>query len=154
MSAALQKIVELELWSKPGAVAAPLDGKAVAHECRKHTGLPSEVVLGLNFVPDQTDSERFRLRLSNGESSVEQFQAYCAARDIPAQVGALSSVAEYLAHVEGQRLAWLHLPAEPAGLQQAEKVLRWAVVRGFKVVQAQRPEWPLAEESLRGLWSQ
>jgi hypothetical protein len=149
-----QRIVELELWSMPGSAGAPFDGKAIAHECRQDLGLSSEVVLGLSFVPNQTDVERFRWRLTNGESSTEQFQAYCVARGIPAQLGALPSVAEYVAHVEGQPLAWLHLPAELDGFPQAKKVLRWALSKGFMVVQAQRPESPLAEESLRALWHQ
>jgi hypothetical protein len=150
----LRQVVELELWSAPGAAAIPFDGKLIAQECRQDTGLSSEVVLGLSFVPDQADLERFRWHLNNGKASLEQFEAYCIERSIPAQLSDIASVGEYLAHLEGQPLAWLHLPGEPGGMRQAQKLLQWAEVRGFVVVQAERPESPLAESALGVLWQQ
>ena len=72
----LPRVIELELWSLPGASGSPLDGKAVAESCRAETGLSPEVVLGLNFVPDTTDVTNLRSLLDSAPESLKRFRQF------------------------------------------------------------------------------
>lgn len=119
-------IVELELWSLPRSVQTPFDGKDVADRCRTETGLAATVVLGLNFIPDVLDVQNLRTALKSGEHAIEDFTAFCTERGLDPEPGNERSASEFLAFAEGQAIAWLHLPAEEAGLNMARTLVAWA----------------------------
>ncbi len=122
----LPSVVELELWSSPGTADLPLDGKAIAERCRSENDLPEHVVLGLSFVPDETDVRNVLSSFEAGESSEESFISFCAAHALPADPKSASSAAMFLAYIEGQPLAWLHLPVGQEGLSMCQRLCAWA----------------------------
>ena len=133
----MQRIIDLELWSKPLTTIAPYDGKAVADRCRLDTEQPREVVLGLNFVPGPTDVENVRLILQNGESTKPEFEHFCQAHGLPPELNNELSSARFLIYLWGQPLAWLHLPEEAEGRKAVLAVYRWAESRGFVITKGQ-----------------
>ena len=137
LSTMLRRVVELELWSKPGNPNGPLNGKDVARACRLATGAPEDVVLGLNFVPSPTDVENVRLMIADGEASTYAFTRFCSERGLPCDPTSQLSAANYLVHARGQPLAWLHFSADHNGLRDAQRIFRWAEAMHFLVVAEQ-----------------
>ncbi len=147
-------IVELELWSLPRAALTPFDGKEVASRCRTETGLASNVVLGLNFVPDGVDVQNLRTALHDGALRHEEFLAFCAKGGLEPEPENERSAAGFLAYSEGQALAWLHLPAEEAGLNMARTMVAWAASNNMQLREAARNYKPLSEREVYALWRQ
>jgi hypothetical protein len=147
----MQRIVELELWSRPRTSIAPQDGKAVAEACRNDTGLSQEVVLGLNFVPDKSDVENLQLALAAGEVTLHEFKRYCAKQQLEPAINSTSSAAAFLAYANGQPLAWCHFPAGPEGYPMARLTLQWAGSMNLLLVIA-HGEQSLREAHLAELW--
>jgi hypothetical protein len=145
-------VVELELWSRPGASAAPFDGKVVAARCRSATGLSEEIVLGLNFVPDIADVDALRAAVASGELRREDFALFCEERGLDFSLDDAQSAAAFLAYAKGQPLAWLHVPAEPAGLRMASALAGWALRNGMELKDGARTYEPLTESQFGGLW--
>ena len=147
-----QRVVELELWSKPRSAFEPYDGKAVAVACRAATGLPNHFVLGLNFVPDPADVRNIEARLLAGEVQESEFHAFCLARQLNPDPSSELSAARFLTFVEGQALAWLHLPEAAVGKAAMHLVLAWSEQQGFIITRGSG-EQAMAEASLSRLWS-
>ncbi len=126
-------IVELELWSPPGSESLAKEGKDVAARCQQESGLPTDVVLGLNFVPDEQDVETLRARLEAGEVHANDFLSFCAQRGLPTSPEHARSAAEYLVYIQGQPLAWLHVPAERSGFLMAQTLVKWARQNGLEL---------------------
>lgn len=122
----MQQVIELELWTVPGATPLPLDGKCVAARCRADTKLPEHVVLGLDFVPDRTDVHNLRASLGRQEFSMKDFENFCLAHQLASSSTDAMSASRFLAFVRGQPLAWLHVPAGAEGFKIARQLLRWA----------------------------
>jgi hypothetical protein len=126
-------IVELELWLPPLSDRAPLEGKELAARCQRETGLPSDVVLGLSFVPDELYVEQLKRAIETNEVKAGDFQDFCERRGLLPTPENTRSAAEFLAFTRGQSLAWLHLPAEPSGLAMAKTIVRWAHENNLQV---------------------
>lgn len=149
----MQRIVDLELWTRPRSQAVPLEGACVAEACRAGTGLSSEVVLGLSFLPDRTDVENLRHAFSAGETTPEAFMNFCSQHALDEDFNSEPSAAKFLAYLWGQPLAWLHFPANSSGRQMAEAVSLWAEQAGFVVVAGQG-EPPLSQVEILARWPQ
>lgn len=147
-------IVELELWSLPRVARTPFDGKDAAERCRSETGLASTVVLGLSFVPDSVDVQNLRNALQQGEVRQEEFRAFCLERGLESEAGNERSAAEFLAYVEGQALAWLHLPAEEGGLSMARTMVAWAASNSMQLRDGASTYEALSEKQVYALWRQ
>lgn len=145
-------IVELELWLPPLSERAPLEGKEVATRCRQETGLPSDVVLGLNFVPDEQDVEQLKHAVDMEEVGPDDFQNFCERRGLQPTPEDKRSAAEFLAFVHGQALVWLHLPAESSGLAMAKTLTRWALKNDLQVRDGASTYELLSEEQVYALW--
>jgi hypothetical protein len=147
----MERVVELELWSAPLVGEVPFEGKIIAATCRQSTGLPEDVVLGLSFVPDQTDVENLRLSLERAEVSLVDFQQYCARNGLPPDANNISSAAQYLSYVGGQPLAWLHFPASQEGRGMAKVAIEWANENGY-LVKLPLQASPIGEGEANCLW--
>jgi len=151
-SAAHPLIVELELWLPPQSDRAPLDGKGLAARCRHETGLSSDVVLGLSFVPNEQDVAEVKRAIEAGEIQAEAFQRFLKKRGLPSHTETERSAAEFLAFVRGQPLAWLHLPAESPGLAMAQALTEWARKNNLQVHDGARTYEQLADSQVYALW--
>ena len=147
-----QLIVELELWTRPWRHDSPLEGKDVAARCREETGLPADVVLGLSFVADEQDVEELARDLSNGDVELTDFERFCQERQLAADPTVPRSAAEFLASNRGQAVAWLHLPAELAGLEMARTLASWARNNDMRVHDGADTFEPLRDEQVHSLW--
>lgn len=147
----MKRIVDLELWSLPLDAQMPFDGKRIAEECRTSTGLPDDVVLGLNFIPDATDITNLEISISQGEVTTQAFQEFCAKHNLLHDRYDPLSAGRFLATAFGQPLAWLHFPAGAEGLEMARQLFTWASSRRFIVV-AGRGEAPLSMDQLGQYW--
>jgi hypothetical protein len=146
-------IVELELCLAPRSIDAPLEGKDVAARCQQETGLSRDVVLGLSFVPEQYDVEELKRAVEATEVRLEDFQAFCKRRGLPSDPQNTRSAAEFLAFAQGQRLAWLHLPAESAGLEMARTLTRWAADNGMQIRDGSSTYELLSDEQVYQRWA-
>ena len=145
-------IVELELWLPPLSDRVPLEGKELAARCQRETGLSADVVLGLNFVPDQQDVEQLGRAVELGEVKAEDFHYFCITRGLPPDQEDTRSAAEFLVFIRGQSLAWLHLPAEPVGLEMAKTITRWAHENDIQIHDGDSTYELLSEEQVYGRW--
>jgi hypothetical protein len=145
-------IVELELWLPPLSDRAPLEGKELAARCQRETGLPSDVVLGVDFVPDEQDVEQIKHAFEMEEVEPAAFQDFCERRGLPPTPDATRSAAEFLVFIRGQSLVWLHLPAEPSGLAMAKTLWRWAHTNNMQVHDGASTYELLSEEQVYGRW--
>ncbi|MDZ7920213.1 hypothetical protein [Rhodoferax sp.] len=143
--------MDLELWSAPLDAQVPFDGKLVAEECRALTGLPGDVVLGLNFIPDITDLANLEISVASGEVTTQAFQEFCAKHNLTINRSDPFSAARFIAYAFGQPLAWLHFPAGAEGLEMARQVFAWASSRGFIVIALQGDK-PLSMDQLEQYW--
>ena len=146
-------IVEFEFWSPPGSPTLAVEGKPIAARCHKETGLPKEVILGLNFVPDEQDAERLQGYLHAGEVRVEDFLLFCKKHGLAPDSANSRSAAEYLVHIEGQPLAWLHITAESSGLATAQALWRWAEQNNLQVRDGGYTNDLLSEAQVYKCWS-
>ena len=151
-SRAYPLIVELELWLPPLSDHAPLEGKELAARCQRETGQPSDVVLGLNFVPDEQDVEQLKRALELEEVKPEDFQNFCERRGLRPTPEDPRSAAEFLVFIRGQSLAWLHFPAEPTGLAMAQTITRWANENNMQVHDGAGTYELLSEEQVYERW--
>jgi len=133
-------------------VAEPLDGKRVAQDCRSATGLAPEVVLGLNFVPDETDVQNLEFMFSGQELTREEFLEFCASRGLVPDPANLVSAARFVAFACGQPLAWLHFPAEAIGLLMARSVWAWVAGLGYVICTGQGGT-PLSQTEMENMWA-
>ena len=147
----MNRIVELELWSKPRISVFPEDGKSVASACSASTGLSEQFVLGLSLVPDETDTKNLQVSLAEGELTQTEFEQFCARLGLRADTNDEVSAAQFLAYAVGQPLAWLHLPESAEGLRMATLILAWAEPKGY-IVSLGQSEPPLSVEELSCLW--
>lgn len=147
----MKRIVDLELWSLPLEAQMLFDGKLIAEECRTSTGLPDDVVLGLNFVPDATYITNLDISISRGEVTTQAFQEFCAKHNLLHDRNDPLSAGRYLAYAFGQPLAWLHFPAGGEGLEMARQMFIWASSRRLILVAAQG-EAPLSMDQLGQYW--
>ena len=147
----MNRVVELELWSKPRISVFPMDGKLVASACRDGTGLSEQVVLGLSFVPDETDTKNLQLALAEGELAQTEFEQFCARLGLHADTRDEISAGRFLTYAVGQPLAWLHLPENAEGLSMAASILAWAESKGY-IVTLGKSEPPLGVDELPRLW--
>ena len=145
------RIVELELWSAPGSLTTPVDGKQVAEQCMRATSLPADVVLGLSFIPGDTDVEILKMLIAEGVTTKDHFEVYCQGAHLSAMPLSSESAARFIASVEGSSLAWLHFPASPDGREMALQVHRWASNAGY-IVRKCQGEPALSELQVAALW--
>ena len=145
-------IVELELWLPPRCEQAPLEGKDVADRCQHETGLAPDVVLGLSFVPDEHDVGALRRAIEQGEVKLEEFRRFCLGRGLPFEAENARSAAEFVAFTQGQPLAWLHLPAESAGLDMAKVLTQWAHKSGYELRDGSSTFELLSDSQVYALW--
>ena len=148
----MQHVVELELRSRPLSSPTPLNGRAVADKCRQDIDLPATVVLGLNYVPDEIDSVNLLTAIANREFSLQEFSHHCEQQMLKNDPTDKVSAASFLAYVEGQPLAWLHIPATSEGQIIAKRLSTWATKNGFHIVLGQGKA-PLTTEQISNLWS-
>lgn len=148
----MRRIVELELCSKPRVPRELLDGHEVAERCRADTGLSHEVVLGLSLVPEELDVQNLQASLGSGEQALDEFNSFCAQRGLQPDLTSELSAAEFLAYVEGQALAWLHLPEEDEGLNMARALVAWAADNGMDIHDGASTYERLSEDQIYALW--
>lgn len=145
----MQRVVDLELWSLPRAPL--LDGKAVAQACRSATALKEDVVLGLSFTPDETDTKNLGLVFAENPSLELTFEKFCREQALPSEPSNTTSAASFIAFSEGQPLAWLHFPVEHVGKGMALSLYHWAASSGY-VIRSGRGEPSLSEAEIKTLW--
>ena len=145
-------IVELELCLPPLSDRAPLEGKELAARCQSETGLAPDVVLGLNFVPDELDVSQLKRAFETEEVKPEEFHSFCEKRGLRPNPEDPRAAAEFLAFSRGQKVAWLHLPAEPAGLAMAKTIVRWARANKMDVHDGASTYELLSEAQIYGRW--
>lgn len=145
----MQRVVDLELWSLPKTPL--LDGKAVAQACRLATNVSPEIVLGLSFVPDEKDITNLDLIFAENPLIEIAFKSFCREQGLASEPSNTNSAARFIASSEGQPLAWLHFPAEPAGKSMALSVCRWAANSGY-VIRSGQSEHALSESEVEALW--
>ncbi|MBK1616693.1 hypothetical protein CKO44_24955 [Rubrivivax gelatinosus] len=115
--------------------------------------MPEDVVLGLNFVPDETDGQVLAAKFAKGDSSARQFEEFCLNQELPVDSGHAKSAAHFLAFTEGQPLTWLHFPASQEGQGMAASVYEWATTAGH-IIRRGQGERALTETEIRALWSE
>jgi hypothetical protein len=147
----MNRVVELELWSKPRISVFAEDGKLVASACRDGTGLSEQFVLGLSFVPDEMDTKNLQFALAEGELTQTEFEQFCARLGLRADANDETSAAQFLTYAIGQPLAWLHLPESAEGLSMANSILAWAEPKGY-IVKLGQSEPALSADELSRLW--
>lgn len=147
------RVFELELWTRPG-LRSPLDGKAVAQDCRDATGLSELVVVGLNLLADETDPINLLKLLDADPSHHAAFHAFCSTEGLAPDVNDQASACRYLGYVNGQPLAWLHFPAGEPGPAMARGALGWALSKDFVLVEPGTSVQLLDEEALSSVWQQ
>jgi hypothetical protein len=131
----LPHVIELELWSAPGAALPEHSGKAISERARVALGLPAEVLLGLSSVPDRSDSENLQTAIQEGELSEFEFRRFCEAESLEPSVSSNHSACRYLAHAFGERLAWVHIPAGASAVLLAQRLTQWARAEGLCIVE-------------------
>lgn len=121
----MRRIRELEAWSTPGKLLSASYGKDLAQELW-NLGVPREVYLGLNAIPDQTDIVNLRLAIEAGELAADDFKGFCSTHSLPPSLDSADSACGFLEYSLGRRLAWIHLPedSEPQVLQNLIEMLR------------------------------
>lgn len=118
-------VVELEIWSAPGAGLPVSDGHELAAACVTELGLPGEWVLGLSHVPADIDVQLLKQALAVGELLESDFQQFCLRWGLVPAIDDMTSASLYLADCYGLRLAWLHLPCSARGGSVAKRVRAW-----------------------------
>ncbi|RZT98173.1 hypothetical protein [Rivibacter subsaxonicus] len=128
-------MIELELWSAPGQDLPAGFGKVVSELARLALGLSPNVVLGLSRVPDETDSDNLQAAIREGELSEYEFERFCEARSLEADVRCSHSACRFLAYAFGEPLAWVHIPDGEEGADAAHRVLHWARGEGHCLIE-------------------
>lgn len=129
----MKQIFELEMWSRPNTCLPSGLGKDLKQTLDSILELDESIFLGLNFVPDKTDSENLLLALNNRELDLGDFHAFCKAWQLAPSTGNYESAARFLEFQYGRPLAWLHLPHDQRGLVALNKLLAWAVENGYTI---------------------
>lgn len=143
------RVVDLELWSPPGT--SLLDGKAVAEACRSATAAPPEIILGLNFVPEEADTKSLVLSFAEDPQLALTFQNFCHEQGLSSEWTNVEAAARFMVFIEGQPLAWLHFRTDPSGKGLALSVCRWATDSGY-VIRSGQGERSLSESAIHALW--
>lgn len=120
-----RRVRELEAWSTPGKLLSANYGKDLAQELW-NLGIPRDVYLGLDDIPDQTDIENLRLAIEAGDLAVEAFKNFCKAHSLPPSLVSAESSCKFLEYSLGRRIAWIHVPqdSDPQVLQDLISVLK------------------------------
>lgn len=105
----MQRVRELEAWSRPGQLLSSEYGKLLEQDVWA-AGVPREVFLGLSAIPDETDSESLLLSINAGELSEDAFFQFCKTNGLAENPSVAQSAAKFLEYSLGRRLAWIHLP--------------------------------------------
>ncbi len=105
----MQRVRELEAWSAPGYLLPPEYGKSLQVEVWD-AGIPRDVFLELNFIPDETDSINLRQAISAGEYKHDEFRSFCELNGLIADLSIAESAAKFIEYSAGRPLAWIHLP--------------------------------------------
>lgn len=105
----MKTVIEIEIWSSPGGLLPPDYGKRLQEDFWAE-GIPRDVVLGLNSIPDETDSENLRLSLEAGELAESDFRVFCEQNKFAPDVADCRSAAAFLEYSFGRPLAWVHIP--------------------------------------------
>ena len=152
MRHSLPRVIELELWSRPGSNLAPEAGKAViAPQCRAELALCAEVVLGLSAIPHPIDSQNLAAAFGEGELTHEAFEGYCARNGLVADAHSPETAACFLEYEFGRPLAWVHLDASTRGIGIGRRINAWAHAQGFCLVEPAETSCILQSSSLSHL---
>jgi len=92
----MNKIIELELWSKPENNLPKELGRQLACEVSKELQLEKDIVLGISFIPDGTDVENLKIGLSENELTISSFNRYCKAKKISNNINNQESASLFL----------------------------------------------------------
>lgn len=125
---------ELEIWSPPGVQPRAEMGHEIAVRCQNELVLSSEIILGLSFVPDHTDSTNLQTAIREGELSHDEFLAYCESQSLPPDANSIESACNFLAYFYGTPLAWVHLPIEVAE-KHIQPLFAWVKKQGLCLVE-------------------
>lgn len=107
----MKRVRELEAWSKPGQLLPANYGKELAEEFWA-LGIPRDVYLGLNAIPDEIDVENLKLAINAGELTADDFLAFCRSNSLPADLTSADAACKFLEFSLGRCLAWVHLPED------------------------------------------
>ncbi|MGP4846339.1 hypothetical protein ACTXGQ_19620 [Marinobacter sp. 1Y8] len=129
----MTSIVELEMWSSPGACLPAEFGKEFKVNIDSALELDDSIFLGLSFVPEKIDSENLSLSFRLGELAVEDFEVFCRFRGFEPNLQNHESAARFLEFEYGRPVAWLHLPYNNRGIRILNKLMSWAVKNGFSI---------------------
>jgi hypothetical protein len=105
----VKRVHEFEAWSTPGKVLASNYGKTLQLEFWR-LGIPQEVFLGLDSIPDQTDCDILRIAIERGELTKSDFEKFCAEYSLLGDLSDAESACRFLEFTEGRCLAWIHIP--------------------------------------------
>lgn len=128
----MRRVHEYEAWSRPGQLLPSDYGKNLQSEFW-NLGIPTDVFLGLDSIPDRTDSEGLRIAIERGEFSKQDFGKFCAGHSLPDDLNCAESACRFLEISLGRCLAWIHIPdgEEPQLMPRISELL---AVRGHIVV--------------------
>jgi hypothetical protein len=131
----VNRVLELELWSEPGANALRVSGDDVCGRARNEVACSSQVILALSSLPDPVHCRDLEAAITDGELRTEHFYEFCRSAGLPADMQAESSARAYLSHEYGCPLAWVHLPESDQGAQIGESLASWARLNNVSLVE-------------------
>jgi hypothetical protein len=105
----MKKVQEYEAWSSPGMLLSDDYGKELAIQLHSK-GIPNDVFLGLNNIPDHTDIENLRLALLDGDVTNEDFIEFCVKNNLTPEITDANSSCKFLEFSFARPLAWIHIP--------------------------------------------
>ncbi|QHE86274.1 hypothetical protein [Hydrogenophaga sp. BPS33] len=128
----MRRVREFEIWSKRRELLPADFGKALAVRLWA-LGVPEHVVLGLNFIPDETDSLNLKSMIEDGELTLEEFVIFCKENSLVQNISSVVSAGLYLEYCFGRCLAWIHFP-EDCSQESFVKLVRMVELQGCRVV--------------------
>lgn len=131
-----QRVIELEIWSRPSFNLPQEIGKqAIGPRCTDELKLPEGVVLGLSEIPDPVHALNLGMSLAAGEVSRQAFDEFCSQNGLEKNVSSIASAAKFLEYTYGRGLAWVHLPATAEGVSLGQRINAWAHSEGYCLVE-------------------
>lgn len=103
---------ELEVWGYPGSKLSIEEGDRLVAEIGNELNFPETVLIPHHSTPYETDVENLSICLSEGELTLDAFAHFCSRQNLAVDIKDIRAASEFLTYSYGQKLAWLHLPAE------------------------------------------
>lgn len=103
---------ELEVWGYPGNKLSIEEIDRLVAKIGDELNFSKVVLIPYHSIPDETDVENLSICLSEGELTLDALVRFCNRENLAVDVQDIKTASEFLTYSFGQKLAWLHLPAE------------------------------------------